>query len=113
MTTFAGSLHETVLSHSVQVPVQALKTKKIHQYFSKLGDAAGEGGILRFTVLGETRVFLSAPHTIAVALNKSTFLAKPGGVYDSLFMFVRSALAVHSHIPLLQEVLPFPVIETG
>lgn len=61
----------------------------MHQYFTHFAEASGGGGVLRFTVLGETRVVLCEPEAVAAALNRATFLPKPAGMYNTFYMFVR------------------------
>ena len=69
--------------------MQALKAEKVHQYFQRFERGSAGGGVLRFTVLGETRLVLCALHTVAAALNKATFLPRARSICLWFYVLVR------------------------
>ena len=65
---------------------------EFHKYYPEYAQVAGEGGVLRLCVAGQTMLLVTTPAAFAAVLQKTGFLPKPLSIYGGLFMFVRPLL---------------------
>lgn len=72
--------------------MQAYEKHELHRTYEKYAESAGEGGLLRLSVLGVNRVLTTTPQAFADVLRKAGFLRKPVGSYHVFYMFVRTPL---------------------
>ena len=68
---------------------QAFSRHKLHELLTEYTAAADERGILRMVVAGELKLLVTTPAGFA-SLRRAGFQQKPRGLYDTVFMLVRS-----------------------
>lgn len=69
--------------------MQGFANDTIHKVYAKYAEAAGEAGVLRVCVAGDTNLLCTTPAAFAAVLRSRTFLPRPLGSYGVFFMFVR------------------------
>ena len=75
--------------HRQALLMQAVASHKLHEVYTGFADAAGQGGVLRLCVAGDTKVIATTPAAFAAVLRGRPFQPKPAGIYNVFSMFVR------------------------
>ena len=86
--------------------MQALASHKLHEVYTGFADAAGQGGVLRLCVAGDTKLLATTPAAFAAVLRARPFQPKPPGLYNVFFMFVRRSLFPHATDALTMRARP-------